>query len=81
MIHVSTEFIALPKEYEYPEDLEWGIYSIVDRVVVIYQPEIESYAIYVDGIYDSDYPLEKYWIFLKGELRNGKTELITGNED
>ena len=81
MIHVSAEFIAIPKEYEYPEDLELGIYSIVDRVAVVYQPAIESYAIYVNGIYDTDYPLEKYWIFLKGELRNGKIESDTGNGD
>ena len=81
MIHVTSDFIAIPKEFEWPEDLEDGIFSIKDNVQIIYQPAFESYAVYVNDEFFTDFSLEKYWIFVKGDLRNGKTKSDTSYGD
>lgn len=81
MIHVTSDFIAIPKVFEWPEDLEDGIFSIKDNVQIIYQPAIMSYAVYVDDAFFTYFSLEDYWIFVKGEMKNGKTEFDTGNGD
>ena len=81
MIHVTTDFMAIPKEYDWSEDLEEGIFSIVDNVQFIFYPAFEAYEVFINGEFITTFSLEKYWIFVKGELRNGKTESDTGNGD
>lgn len=76
MVHVTTDFMAIPKEYEWSEDLDLGLYSIADQVCVVYHPDTETYDVYARGYFDCSFSLEKYWIFINGELRNDTERIV-----
>ncbi len=97
MMHVSLDFMAIPKFFEWPEDLEEGIYSKYDRIQWTYNAQRDEFIVYVDVIKESintdgsrtyectldehHYPRDLFYIFVKGELWNGKVEPYTSNGD
>lgn len=78
---ISTKFIAIPKVYDYPEDLEDGIFEDRYTLEFIYHPDRQCYDVCYAGEFNYEFSLDKYWIFIEGELRNGKTESYAGNGD
>lgn len=91
MSKIYPNFIALPKEYRYPEDLEEGIFFSGDSLTVIYDAKTACYHVTTECIEKNEqnetrtvvkitrcvykFSLENYFVFYNGRLVNNDREI------
>ena len=91
-VMVSTLFMAIPKKYDYPEDLEMGIYFTNQAFMLSFHPEENCYIVIertekkedlgcsrkrlIIDQIENTYNLDDYWIFIDGKLVNKEDQEI-----
>lgn len=66
----SIQFLAIPKFYEYPEDLELGIFTDSEIEAVVYHPAQNMYRVYRWENSYINFSLDIYWIYVNGHVIN-----------
>ena len=91
-VMVSTLFMAIPKQYDYPEDLEIGIYFTNQEYIWSFHQEENCYIV-IEQIekkedlgcrrkritieqLENTYYLDDYWIYIDGKLVNKEGSVI-----
>lgn len=78
-LRLNIVFVAIPKKWEYPEDLEEGLFpNHHDIQVIINYNENKAIVFYCDNEYE--FSFDDYWIFSRGKLINDEI-IMVGDED
>ena len=91
MSKIYPNFIAIPKDYQYPEDLEEGLFWTDDNLTVVYNAKTACYHVTTERVEEDSlsetstvvkitrcvykFSLEKYYVIYNGRLFGNDREI------